>query len=284
MAFYCFLLKFMLLYFVLGGNMNKESKKMLLKLKKEIEQMEYYTKHPQRYNAKMSFLKSFKISLKVGQLIVPYALCAGIVFSIFSSFFAVPFQKNKYKIYSETLKEYDSFGNIRYEQQYGSYDIDMNITYYSEWKNLDDGMYFRDIKVYSIKDISLDVVLELVNKNDKDLLLKTLDEPIQQKVETKNNLSEEELSKGPYLKALIHTKEDDYVETYLAKGDFAVTTLYIIASLFCCLVIYKIRGKFSNFDFEYDVERIKKQYQNLDVSELSKKLEIRKSNYDRFTK
>ena len=99
-------------------NKNKKKEILLKQLKTEIEKLEHDIKYNNITNAKIAMLKLFKIILRTIQLITPYIVAGGIVVGGFSVLGGTPIIVDKRKKKLETLKEIDSFGNVRYEQQY----------------------------------------------------------------------------------------------------------------------------------------------------------------------
>ena len=100
-----------------------EKEKKLLYLKKEIKELESQIKYG---NAKIYALRGLKILLRTGQLIAPFAVTAGITIGGFAAFGLTPFYRDKCKQKLQMMKELDSFGNIRYEQQYDEYENSKN--------------------------------------------------------------------------------------------------------------------------------------------------------------
>ena len=124
-----------------------EKKKMLLQMEKEIQQLEFDIHHSKTANLKVHALRGLKISLRAGQLIAPYVLTAAITFGGFAALGGMPFIKDDLKKKLEMKKELDSFGNIRYEQQYDSFDSSKGtISYVGKWNKQNDGFYSREIK------------------------------------------------------------------------------------------------------------------------------------------
>ncbi len=263
-----------------------EKKKMLLQMENEIKKLEMQIKHSKFTNAKINALKNLKISLRFGQLIAPYIVAAGVTFGGFSIFGEIPFYRDKHKQKLEMVKEFDSLGNIRYEQQYAHYEeSEGTISYYSKWTSLPDGLYSRNIKVYSIEDITEETIMKLVNGNNIDSLEEILGEPILRKTETKNNLTDEELSGDSYLQAIMYSEsENEYVMVRESVDDnVGFTLLCIILTFFAELITALVRSS-TSFDFGDCVSEIKRNHPAIDVEELTKKLEIKRDNYNRLTR
>ena len=231
-----------------------QKKKMLLQMKKEIETLENELKYSKLVNLKISTVKNLKISLRFMQRIAPYVLTAGIMAGgckLISGEF--PFYSgDTFKINSNTMKEFDSLGNIRYEQQYDYYENSSNILYYySQWQQGNDGFYSRNVDTYKL-----------------------------------DELTEEELQQKDYLQAIIYNEdENDYIIHKETMGkNIAVTVIYLLLTVLVERIPLFIRREISSFDFDDCVKEIKRKHTSVDTEELSKKLEIKRSNYDRLTR
>lgn len=263
-----------------------EKKKMLLRMKKEIKKLEMEIKHSKISNSNIKALKALKISLRFGQLIAPYAVTAGIVIGGFSILGATPFYIDDHKKKLEMKKEFDSSGNIRYEQQYDAYENSKStISYYGKWMSQTDGFYSRDVEIYSIGDITEEKIMKLVNQNNISSLQEVLGKPISKKIETKNNLTEKELTEGSYLQAIMYNEfEDDFIMVKESSGDnIGLTVVCLFITLLAEIIPLAWRS-FSHFDFGDCVKEIKRKHPAIDIEKLVKKLEIKRSNYDRLTR
>lgn len=263
-----------------------EKKKLLLQMEKEIKELEMQIKHSRITNVKINTLKTLKISLRAGQLIAPFVVTVGITFGIFSIFGGTPFYRNKQKQNLNMMKEFDNLGNIRYEQQYEDYkELKGTISYYSKWMSSTDGFYSRDIKLYSIEDITEETIMKLINENNIGSLEEVLGEPILKKTETKNNLTEDELASDSYLQALMYSElENDYIMVKESIGDnVLLTILWVVITLLAEIIPLWWREN-SDFDFGDCVSEIRRKHPALDVEELTKKLELRRANYNRLTR
>ena len=263
-----------------------KKKKMLLQMKKEIETLENELKYSKLVNLKISTVKNLKISLRFMQRITPYVLSAGIIASGCKLIgFRLPFYSgDTLKINSNTMKEFDSLGNVRYEQQYDDYANSSNILYYySQWQPDINGLYTRNVETYKLDELTEEEILKLFNKED----LKLSDifgKPISKKRETKNNVTEEELQQNDCLKAIIYSEDKNnyilYKET--KEENNVITAAYLALTAVVELIPFFIRRNISTFDFDDCVSEIKRKYPAVDTDELIKKLEIRRSNYNRL--
>ena len=68
------------------------------------------------------------------------------------------------------------------------------------------------------------------------------------------------------------------------SSNISFTILFILITLLANYIFKEVKGNASLFDFECDAQKIKREYPEVDIEELTKKLEIKKSNYDRLTR
>jgi len=263
-----------------------KKKKMLLEMQKDINKLENEIKYSKIGNAKIYALRGLKIVLRTLQLIAPFAVTAGITIGGFAAFGGTPFYRDKHKQKLEMMKELDSLGNIRYEQQYEEYENSKSvISYFSKWNFVEDNLYSRDIETYAIGDLTEEQILKLIN-DDVESLHEVLGEPISKKTETKNNLSEEDLQSEPFLQAMIYSKfDDDFIMVKESSGDnIGITLVWALVTALAEIIPVLWREESSDFDYRYCIKKIKEKHPTIDVEELTKKLEIKKSNYDRLTR
>lgn len=265
---------------------NLENQKLLHELKKEIEKLEKDIKNIRLINLKIEVIKNLKITLRFIQRIAPYIITASLTAGGFKLLGGgLPFYRDNFRNYLRTMTEVDNLGNVRYEQQYNDFETADNTLYYcSKWHDNEDGFYSRNIEMYKIKELTEEDLINILTKENLDLS-DILGEPISKKIETKNNILEEELEEKDYLQAVIYSKSDnDYIvckETI--KDNILMTLLYISATaLFECFPFAIRDGGLSKFNYKMCVEDIKDNYPSVDVQELTKKLEIKRSNYDRL--
>lgn len=219
---------------------NKEN----LELKKEIKELESQKR-------KIEVLKALKNSAKIGHLIAPYAVSAGITFGIFSSLGMMPFTKNEHKKYLETMKEFDSYGNIRYEEQYDHFEnVKNTIIFYDNWK-LVNGMYTRNIEIYDASKIDFLDIEEVVNNNN---VKNVLGNPTSTKIEIKNNVDEDELKKGSYLKAQVYNQFlDNYItveETFKESLNNTLNWLFINIAASILITLSSISNRIEKYQEE----------------------------------
>lgn len=261
-----------------------EKQRFLLQMEKEIESLEKEIKQQKFKNLKINSIKNLKITARVLQLIAPYVVTASIFTWFFFSNGIIPFHRDKREIYSRVMTEFDNLGNIRYEQQYADF-VDQNniFKFYSQWQLQEDGFYTRTIKTYNIEEKTYEELIELFNKENV-ILEDFLGKPISTIKETKNNLTDDELNKEAFMQAIIYNEdENDFIiqeESFDENKYSTIGYFFLLAMLEFASGLF--RNGFSSFNFRKCVERIKDNYQLADIQELTRKLEIRRDNYNRL--
>lgn len=266
-----------------------KKEKMLLQLRKEIKTLEFDITHQRLTNAKIEAIKNLKIGARTLQLIAPYVLTASITAGGSALLGDIPFYGgDEFEVYANVMTEFDEDGNVRYERQYdlnGSQSINDKVSYYAKWEQDEDGLYSRTIKMYSVEKKTYEEIIELIDKEN--LRLEDIfGEPYFITVETKDNITEEELQKEAYFRIILYDKDkNDYIiREETASENIILSAVYIAATMFGMVLAALIRERISSFDYKYCVNRIKKSYPLVDVLELSKKLEIKRDNYNRLTR
>lgn len=260
-----------------------EKKKLLEILNEEIKATENELKEVIKHNKQQKAVKNLKIIGKTAQLIAPYVLITSITLGV-NSAASRALDKNA-KQYLNTKKEIDSYGNITLEEQYSNFDNEKNtITHYSKWEKCEDGFYQRNVNVYSTKNLTEDKIEKIINDNDDISLNNVLGDPIETKVEKKNNLSNEEIMNESYLKATIYF-EDESISISTKDNDSniilkqLIITIFSAMGAFCCYGIHEYR-KFKDFNFKHEIAKIKEKHEGIIPSPLTLKLENQQNDYD----
>lgn len=258
-----------------------QKKELLLQLKKEITNLEKQLQHPKLTNLKINTIKNLKISSHILISMTPFILTASLIAGIFKLIglgFPFYYGDNITKI-SSILKEFDSLGNIRYEQQYNQFPDTTNLlNYYTPWEQTPNKLYTRTIETYKIKDLTEEDILELFT--NPSLQLNTiLGEPISKKQETKNNLSDKELHQKSYLQAIIYIQDtNDYIIRQETITENTTTTLlYILITILIESTLISIKSINPHYKLEKYIKTTKQTYTNVTKEELTKTLEIKKT-------
>ena len=260
---------------------------MLYQLEKEIKKLEYDVNHAKLKNIEIRALRNLKIALRTGQLIAPYAATWGIIFGIFSALGNVPFVRDDVKQNLQT-KKFDSLGNVRYEEQYAKFkDTKWTLFYTDKWQDVGEGLYAREVKKYEINSkMTEDAITKVVNDNDVSSLDELLGKPRSSYVEKKNNLTISELEEDACMRAIIYSTDiNDYIVVKeSANNDTGISLVYIFCDFMSSLAVYGIISKVSSFYYKDCISDIKRNSKKVDIDMLKKKLEIKKSNYERLTR
>lgn len=261
-----------------------EQKKFLQQMKKDIENLENKIKFSKFSNLQIRTIRNLKISLRAMQLVAPYVLTAGLIAGGFKLLGSCPFYRDIQQQNLNIMKEFDSLGNIRYEEQYNEFSGDSDMLYfYGKWEKSNDGFYTRTVEKYKLKGLTEEEIRGLFEK-EKMTLQDILGAPFSSIQESNNNVSEENIEKENYFQAIIyHEDKEDYIFVRESSSDnILITILYICVTGLGELLPFYIRTECSSFDFENCVSRIKERYQPIDIPVLTKKLEIKRENYDRL--
>ena len=79
--------------------------------------------------------------------------------------------------------------------------------------------------------------------------------------------------------------DDDFIMVKESSSDnMSLTFLWILVTVLAEIIISVWRMECSCFDYKYCIRKIKEKHPKIDVEELTKKLEIKKNNYDRLTR
>lgn len=215
--------------------------------------------------------------------ILPYILVSGITFSAFSLFYSMPFVKDTRKQNLWYKKEIDSNGNVCVEEQYERLNNQSEISYIGKWEEAPGGYYERKITTFGVKALNEEEIERFVMENDVSLNT-VLGEPILTKIERKNNVTEDELNKEGYIRAIIYNEnleEYAYIEES-SKTNNEATLLWILLNAILnggCYIYSDFRGRDKRRE---QINNLEEKYAPLDVDNLTRRLEIRKDTYNRL--
>lgn len=261
-------------------------KKLLLKLEQNLKELENEVNEAKKRNVKNKIIRRTKISLRTAQLVAPYLLTASITFRFFSSIGFTPFVIDNNKKFLETKKDFDSLGNIKYENQYTAFENPYStISYVGKWSKYDDTFYSREVKTYNIKKIDEETIHKIVNDNNIDELESIFNSP-KSTVQISNNITEKDLETEPYIEATLYsTKTNEFISIKETVGKNIFTTfIWVLLTFLFELMTLVIRENIDKFNYGNCIYAIKQEYPIADINELTKKLEIAKNNYNRLTR
>lgn len=259
---------------------NKKHKKVISKMKRDIKFFQFKMNHKLLEKMKNEINRRGRISFCKGRIIAPYLIALGISVGSFSIFGATPFILDKRKSYEKTMKEIDASMNTRIISQYDAFETNENvITYYQKWKKNSDNTYSRDIKIYKLDDISENKIFELLNSDVSDIE-ELFGDPISTKLETRNILNSDELSKGGFLQARIYSEDEgNYIYVYQPITDNCKETVFWFFLFILFETFAFIYRGLSSFSYGNEVKRINRIYSKEDLDMLEKRLINLKRTY-----
>lgn len=251
--------------------------------KKEIEQIEYKIKNVDKTNKKIHIIRNVKKTWGTIKYAGPLVSVNCLLIYLFAVINRLPFYKDTREIELNVLKEIDSFGNIRYEEQYKEFTNPNNIiSLYSKWYIDEDGTYYRKVETYNVRKMSEEEIMNILN-SDISSIYDILLNPINTSIERSNNVSESELENGEFLCARIYSKEkNDYIIIEENNAENIAFTLLcillMILSSYSCVIMKNL----SNKNLKSIYEKIDQEYKFVNSDELNRKLEIKRNNYSRL--
>ena len=254
------------------------------KLTKDVNDLEKRVNNLGKENFKNACIRNIKIFGRFMQMIATYLVAIVLPFVGQSLLFDIPFFPDNIHQNNCYMMNLDSNGVIKYQHQYKSFDSDNSkLKIYGKWEEDKDGFYSRTISTYSINDLTVDKIKELL---EKDVLTveDIFGETSSSYKEYKNILTEEELNSNGYMEATkYYEDEDDYIIVIQdVMLNIVCSCLYIAAVLTLALGVAKFREDFSSFDYYECVEKIKEKYGKIDREELETKLLIKKNSLNRL--
>ena len=255
----------------------KKRKQKIGGLEKEIKILESTLKHPKLAKTKNKAIKNLKILGTTGKFLAPYVLVAGLTVAGFAKMVSTPFVKDKYHENLNIRQEFDSFGNYISKEQYTPFKSDDSTLIYTSRWTLEDGIYSRTIESYDINSLDVERLIDAVTKGD--FSIKPLGEPKSKRVEKKKNLSDE--NNIDSLKAIIYSVDEDkfIVKEQTADQNIQETFLWFLVTLFFEYLLKLADGR---IPIGKKLKMIASKYQDTDLVLASKKLQLKKENYNRL--
>lgn len=253
-------------------------RKILDKLKQEINEITKEIEISKKKNKKNFKIRNLKISLRLMQFVTPFVLISGISFFGFKAINFTPFHLDDVKAYSNVMKEIDQDSNITTYKSYEDFNDQYNKLYlYCAWHKNEDDSYSRNIKVYDLNEESIEYILELLEEDPLNIN-NILDNPKKILTESTIQIDEYISDNKPSLKAIIYSedKNDFIIIKEAFESERASDIIYIIIN-FIFYSIWLLNSKFKDH-----IQKIKTEYKCINTKTLTKKLKIRKSNYDKL--
>lgn len=261
-----------------------KQKKLMFKLNHDIRNISFKINHQKLEMIKNNIIKQAKINLCRGKLVAPYVIAASLCVSVGSIFGATPFIIDKEKSYLKIMDESDSLGNTYSMQQYENFSDDNNvITYYDKWYQNNDSSFSRNIKIYNMGEVTSETIQKLLNKQSDWSLERLFGDPIINRMETKNKLTEEEKNSIPHIQARYYSVSDNdyiFVDEPL-NSNVIETVINLLILLILETFIHTFRVCFP-FNYQEKINKINKKYSTGHIDDLMKQLEIRLNNFERL--
>lgn len=268
-------------------NAEKEQRKQALikNLEEEIRTLLYQIGNAKYIEIKQKLLRRLKILVASLETIAPYTLISTGTLVLFSLLNITPFMRDNIKTPEYITKDIDNTGIIRYERSHTKHHSTNKIYYYSSWQKCAI-THKRTINIYNVKNIPTSTIEKVVSGQITTTLYELLGDPTETIIEEKNNVSEEELSSPPTIRALIYSKnENNYVivkEPILVNN--MTTILYLILTIVLSIVPAKIRELNDYPTLKEKIEIINDNYLSTSTISARIKLELLEENYKRLTR
>lgn len=268
----------------------KNKRRLLLDLENQINNIQKELNKEKYYRKKG--IKAFT------SFIAPYLLVAGVGFGAASLAGMSPFYTGNRKLELHTTKEMDSLGNISYEEEYLGHVNDEHMSNYNlvlcygEWKKCDNNYFERSVKTYQVDPLAYENVEDFL-KRDLEDIEKILGEPTSNKIETRNNVAEEELKQKEIIKVITYsTSSDKYVVVQESSFDNLFDTaffLFAIGLIELCLRKVSTELDLPIANRNRAVRELKECRRNLNpdanyIKQLKKSLKTEMDNYNRLRK
>lgn len=268
----------------------KNKRRLLLDLENQINNIQKELNKEKYYRKKG--IKAFT------SFIAPYLLVAGVGFGAASLAGMSPFYTGNRKLELHTTKEMDSLGNISYEEEYLGHVNDEHMSNYNlvlcygKWKKCDNNYFERSVKTYQVDSLAYENVEELLKKNLEGIE-KILGEPTSNKIETKNNVAEEELKQKEIIKVITYsTSSDKYVvvqENFFDNLFDTALFLFVTGIIQLCLYKASTELDLPIANRNRAVRELKECRSNLNsdanyIKQLKKSLKAEMDNYNRLRK
>ena len=254
-------------------------------LENEMNDLEYQINNEQRINKKRKTIRCLKISLATIRRLAPYSLILVLSTTGWKTITgSYPFIRDaKNKVPKKIMIEIDNYGNIKEQGQYRGFENKQNLVkYYTNWEKTSDGFYTREVSTYILKDASDENIENILTKKEN---IQDKYNPLSRIEEKQNNIENQEKNREELI--VIRTYGEDENDYILKKESIIsniFTTLgYIFFITYIEAGVCVIRAKFFGFNYNEKVNEIKRKYPLINKEQLTKKLELKKDNYNRLT-
>lgn len=162
---------------ILNDNEKEEEKKLLIKLKKELDYLSDYNNF-KKINKNIKIKRLITKILSIIKYNLPYEISFILLFIVFTLLNNNSFFNNKIKKEAYTKKTIDNNKKITYMKEYKEI-VFNKLVYYSKWYINKENEYERDIITYALYNMNEDEIINIINNYDNiniDRILYRLDE------------------------------------------------------------------------------------------------------------
>ena len=266
---------------ILNDNEKEEEKKLLIKLKKELDYLSDYNNF-KKINKKIKIKRLITKILSLIKYNLPYEISFILLFIVFTLLNNNSFFNNKIKKEAYTKKTIDNNKKITYMKEYKEI-VFNKLVYYSKWYINKENEYERDIITYALYNMNEDEIINIINNYDNiniDRILYRLDE----KKEIKKTINKED-NNEIVIATLYFPLENDYIiikDNCNNKIDSKL--LFVTYFIIISLLIYLSNEYNHKINLKEILRRIDDRYSDLTIEEYKEILDIKESNYRRLTR
>ena len=258
---------------------------LIKNLENEINDLEQQLTNEQKINKQRKIIRTIKISMATIRRLAPYSLILVLSTTGWKTITgSYPFiRDNNNKVPKKIMREIDNYGNIKEQGQYKGFEDKQNLVkYYTNWEKASDGFYTREVSTYILKDISDTRIENILTKKEN---IQDKYKPLSIIEEKQNNIENQEKNNEELIVIRTYTEdENDYIlKKESIIGNFFTTLGYIFFIIYIEAGACVIRAKFFEFNYNEKVNEIKRKYPLINKEQLTKKLELKKDNYNRLT-
>ena len=260
-------------------------KKLLEKLRKEIDNLEKELKNERKTKFKKNIVKNLKVSLSLLKYFTPYILVGTLSVSVVNLLTErYPLHLDNKKCYLNQKTIIDNLGNRKTYEKYDKFLESTNLNIYNKWEKIDKYIYKRKIQAYKIPNLTNMELINLLN-NYKDLIkfIENLDftEIIEtcpvNKFDNKSNKKYFEVSVYSENKKSFIVKKEDLKEDVGTN----LLNLLIIYILVCGINFYRSVNNYPTFSSYIESVKENVNYYDIpDVKKIKKTLELKKETYN----
>ena len=266
------------------GNNNIIKHSLVEDIENEINNIENGVKATKRKSIKRTCIRNIKLFGNLARAVAPFVLIPCFMFSFLSGTVCMPFSKKDVIHYARHDMVLDSNGVNEDKVEYKAFVTGGTgrVTVAGKWMNGKNGNYYRVKQMYLFtKEDDVNKFLELRKKDNITLddVFGSLQKPLE--IETKDELTEEELNSEGYIKiSYYYTDEGDSIVIPIeTDGTRGCTATFIICTVLAWILALVTR--YEKFDYRYfeKNKEIMNKYKNPDMKEVMKQFRVKKKEF-----